>query len=179
MRMAKFADDLFTDLMAEYRPTLEQTELPTPRRKRSAKPIWLTGGFASVAALVTTILLLFTAGAPAYAVTRNPDGTVTLTLNQMAALAQAAAALHAFGAPSAVGCPGTGPIEVVTPGTNTVVIDPRDVPVGQTGVLFAAPRSSGPPRLSWHVVPTHSPDCAELEKALANARKAKSAGGGR
>ncbi len=179
MTMPKFADDLFTDLMAEYRPTLERTELPQPRKKRSTKPIWLTGGFASIAGLVTTALLLFTTGAPAYAVTRNPDGTVTVTLNQMAALAQAAAALHAFGAPRAVGCPGTTPIEMVTPGKNTVVIDPRNIPADQTGVLFAAPDSTGPPQLSWHVVPTHSPDCAELEKALANARKAKAASGGR
>lgn len=179
MTMPKFADDLFADLMAEYRPNLEQTELPEPRKKRSAKPVWLTSGFVTIAALVTTVLLLFTTGAPAYAVTRNPDGTVTVTLNQMAALAQAAAALHVLGAPTAVGCPGTTPIEVVTPGKNTVVIDPRDIPAGQTGVLFAAPDSTGPPRLSWHVVPTHSPDCAELEKALTNARKAKAASGGR
>lgn len=177
--MAKFADQLFTDLMAEYGPDLERTELRELRKKRSAKPIWLSGGVAGVAALVATILLLLTTGAPAYAVTRNPDGTVTVTLNQTAALAQATAALHSLGAPTAVGCVGTAPIEVVTPGTNTVVIDPKKVPPGQLGVLFAVPGAAGPPRLSWHVVPTLAQDCAAVEKALANARKARAANGGR
>ncbi|HJP80113.1 MAG TPA: hypothetical protein VJ914_37930 [Pseudonocardiaceae bacterium] len=161
---------------------MAQTELTRQRnlfRGRSAKPIWLSGSVASVAAVVATILLLLTTGAPAYAVTQNPDGTVTVTLNQAAALAQAAAALHSLGAPSAVGCVGTAPIEAVTPGTNTVVINPKNLTPGQVGVLFAVPRAAGPPRLSWHVVPTLAQDCAAVEKALANVRKAQAANGGR
>lgn len=179
MRMAEFADRLFTDLMAEYRPVLEQTELPEPRTRRSATPVWLTGGLASVAALVTTVLLLLTTGGPAYAVTPNPDGTVTVTLNQMTALSEATAALHALGAPTAVGCPGAGPIEVIEPRTNTVVINPKGIPPGQVGVLFAEPRPAGAPLISWHVVPARTQDCAALAKALANARKAAGISGGR
>ena len=70
--MGEFADQLFTDLMAEYRSTLDATELPAPhRRLRVAKPVWVTSGVASLGALLATALLVFTTGAPAYAVTRT------------------------------------------------------------------------------------------------------------
>jgi hypothetical protein len=173
--MAKFADQLFTDLMAEYRPTLEQTELPEPPRKRPvSKPVWLTSGATALAALVTTVVLLLTTGGPAYAVTRNPDGTVTLTLNQMTALTDAAAALHSFGAPDAVGCQWTTTISGFPPAsTNTVVINPKAIPPGRTGVLVAKPNSSGMPLVTWVVLPSNAQDCAAISKALKNVHAAQ------
>jgi hypothetical protein len=177
--MAKFADQLFTDLMADYRPTLDETELPQPPKKRSAKPVWLTGGFATVVALITTASLLLTTGAPAYAVTRNSDGTVTVTLNQMAALQQAAAALHAMEANPTAVCELDSHSVVFPPyATNSVVVNERMPRTGAEGtVVVAATGPNGPPKVAWVLVAapaTHS--CAALKAALDAARKARSNG---
>lgn len=175
MRMPKFADQLFTDLMAEYRPTLERTELPeSPRKRPVARRVRLTSGATALAALVTTVVLLFTTGAPAYAVVSNPDGTVTLTLNQMGGLTDAVTALHSLGAPDAVGCPMEYTSSAFPPAsTNSVVINPKAIPPGRTVVLVAKPNSVGQPLVNWVVLPGHVPDCVAIWQALENARAAQ------
>jgi hypothetical protein len=178
MTMPKFADQLFTDLMAEYRPTLEQTELARPPMRRSTKPAWLTSGLATLGALLTTILLLVTSGGPAYAVTKNPDGTITVTLNQMAALAQAAAALNKLGPHTAIGCTSSN-ADFPAALPNSVTIDPAELPVDQPIAVVAAPGAAGLPEVTWVELPAHAQGCAEVFTALADARKAAQASGGK
>ena len=165
--MAKFADQLFTDLMAEYRPALDETELPEPHaRRRVAKPVWFSGGFVTIAALVTTVLLVFTTGAPAYAITQNSDGTVTLTLNQLKALAQATAALHSMGRSAAAGCQLNSSAIFSPSSTDSVTIDPKKITSGIEGMLVAATGKDGSPRLGWILVPSSVHNCADLNAAL-------------
>lgn len=171
MTMTEFADQLFTELMAEYRPTLEKTELAQPRAKRSTRPVWLTSGLATLGALLTTVLLLVTSGGPAYAVTRNPDGTITVTLNQLAALTQAAAALNTLGTPTAFGCP-WHEAGFPDPVSNSVTINPRTIPPGNAFAVVAAARQYGPPQISMVILSSPAAGCAALDAALANARKA-------
>jgi hypothetical protein len=175
--MPKFADQLFTDLMAEYRPTLDETELAQPPKKRSTRPVLLTGGFATIVALITTVSLLLTTGAPAYAVTRNSDGTFTVTLNQMAALQQAAATLHAMDANRTAVCELDSHDVVFPPyATNSVVVNERMPRTGVEGtVVVAATSPNGPPKVAWVLVaapPTQT--CAALKAALDAARRARS-----
>jgi hypothetical protein len=166
--MGEFADQLFTDLMAEYRPTLDATELPEPRKRRTvAKPVWLTSGLASFGALVTTLLLVFTTGAPAYAVTQNANGTITLTVNQLDALNQAAAALHPLGAANAISCQLSFDVPEFPPSTtDTVVVDPKEIPPGAMGVLYGQLGPNGKPMVFWTVVPMDgTPACQALNNA--------------
>jgi hypothetical protein len=171
--MADFADRLFDDLMAEYRPTLDATELPAPPRRRAVtKPVWLTSGVATIGALAATLLLVFTTGAPAYAVTENPNGTVTLTLNQLDALTDAAAALHPLGATNVTGCQANQGIKEFPPSTtDSVVIDPKKIPPHSVGVLFARLGPNGKPMVIWTVMPINAtPVCEALNNAVASAR---------
>ena len=168
--MTDFADQLFDDLMAEYRPTLDTTQLPQPRRRRTvSKPVWLTSGAATVGAIAATLLLVFTTGGPAYAVTQNPNGTITLTLNQLDALTAAAAALHPYGATNTTGCRVTNGTTAFPPSTtDSVVIDPKKIPPHSMGVLYGQLGPNGKPLLIWAVEPMNgnSPAC----RALTNAR---------
>ncbi|HEY4455673.1 MAG TPA: hypothetical protein VGN81_15280 [Pseudonocardiaceae bacterium] len=169
--MGEFADQLFADLMAEYRPILDATDLPAPRRRRVTKPVWVSSGVASLGALLAAVLLVFTTGAPAYAVTQNPNGTITLTLNQLTALSDAAAALHPLGATNATGCQvNFGVAQFPSSTTDTVVIDPKKIPPGATGVLYGGLGNNGKPMIMWTIVPMNgTPAC----QALNNARNAR------
>lgn len=163
--MTDFTDRLFDDLMAEYRPTLDATTLSEPRRRRVPKPVWLTSGVGSVGALIATLLLVFTTGAPAYAVTENPNGTVTLTLNQLAALDQAAAALHSLGATYATACQLTA-ADFPPSTTDTVVLDPKKIPPHSRVVLYGQLGPDGKPMVIWTTVPMDGmPACRALNNA--------------
>lgn len=173
--MTDFTDRLFADLMVEYRPTLDATELPEPRKRRMTKPLWLTSGAASVGALTATLLLVFTTGSPAYAVTQNPNGTVTLTLNQLSALGAAVAALHPLGATNATGCPLSVPTsDFPSSTTDSVVIDPK-IPPNSVGLLYGQLGPDGKPMVFWTVTPKDgTPAC----RALNNARNQSASQGG-
>jgi hypothetical protein len=109
--MSKFADQLFDDLMREHAPALAAIRVPTvSKRHLATRPALLTagaGGLAAAAAVGT----LVAGGTPAYAVTRHPDGTVTLAVYQKSGIAGANAKLHQVGAgrvvvvPVESGCP--------------------------------------------------------------------------
>jgi hypothetical protein len=102
--MTKFEDQLLRDLMTEHGALLRQ--LPRPgsepdagttrarRRLRAVRrPVWLATGAGLAAAATATVLTLGSA-APAYAVSRGPDGTVQVSVSGPAGVAGANAALH-------------------------------------------------------------------------------------
>lgn len=92
--MTRFSDQLLDDLMREHGPTLAHTRLPAqPRRRVTARRMLLAGGTLAVAAAIAGTLAARNP-APAYAVTQNPDGTVTLTVRQTSGIAPANAALR-------------------------------------------------------------------------------------
>jgi len=111
--MARFADQLFDDLMREHGSTLAHTRVPAaPNRHPAVRPVLLTAGAGGLAVAATVGYLVATGGGtPAYAVTRNPDGTVTLAVYQESGIAGANAQLRRLGddrvvvVPVESGCP--------------------------------------------------------------------------
>jgi hypothetical protein len=110
--MTKFADQLFDDLMREHGPTLAHTTPPAyPRHHITTRRTVLAGGGALAVAGAVAGALVAGGGSPAYAVTKNPDGTVTLAVYQKSGIAAANARLRQLGdkqvvvVPVEAGCP--------------------------------------------------------------------------
>jgi hypothetical protein len=112
--MTKFADQLYADLMREHGSTLVHTRPPAASRRHIAsRPALLAAGAGGLAVAATVGALVATGGAPAYALTTNPDGTVTLAVYQAPGIAQANAKLQQLGdnvvvVPVEPGCPSLG-----------------------------------------------------------------------
>jgi hypothetical protein len=112
--MTKFADQLYDDLMREHGPLLADTRPPAASRRpvgrRRALLAVGTGGLAAAAVAATVAGLAVGGGSPAYALTANSDGTITLAIYQASGIPQANARLHQLGTdvvvvPIQPGCP--------------------------------------------------------------------------
>ena len=91
--MSRFEDQLFEDLMQRHGHELAQV-----RPVRSLRPALATGVLAAVGAAAVGIGVSGV-GEPAYAVTQHPDGTVTVTLKEIAAAGPTNAELARRGLP--------------------------------------------------------------------------------
>jgi hypothetical protein len=110
--MTKFADQLFDDLMREHGPALVLTA-PRKRGALTRGTTLLAGGvtlaLAAAGAVVGT--LVAGSGTPAYAVTTNPDGTITLAVYYQSGIAGINTKLRQLGdnqvvvVPVGPGCP--------------------------------------------------------------------------
>ncbi len=137
MRMTKFADQLFEDLMREHGQALEHVRLVAhPRRRVATRRVMLVGGGALAVAGAVTGALVAGSGTPAapvagshfaplvrsgnqpYAVRKNPGGTITLAVYQESGIAKANARLRQLGedqvvvVPVEAGCPSLPPLAV-------------------------------------------------------------------
>jgi hypothetical protein len=158
--MTNFADQLFDDLMREHGPTLAHTRLAHtglagPRRHVAARRMLLAAGAGGVAVGATVGALVATSGTPAFAVTKNANGTVTLAVYQKSGIAGANAKLRQLGdgqvvvVPVEPGCPSAGSLpapavsakgELVTvqseKGANgSVTVSAQGIPVGDILVV--------------------------------------------
>lgn len=163
--MTKFADQLFADLMREHGDALRsQPERPAAAaarpRRRAARPAWLTAGIATATGAVAGGLVLFGgAAAPAYAVTQNSNGTLSVSVKQASAIDAANATLKAMGVkvvvvPVRPGCPTLGTLPLGGPGApktpetrisvavsghdgavDSITVDAKGVPSDETLVL--------------------------------------------
>jgi hypothetical protein len=81
--MTKFTDNLWSDLVREHGPTLAHADRPEPRRARRARPRLLAGSTLGLAGVAAALLLALggSAAPPAFAITRNGDGSVLVKLN--------------------------------------------------------------------------------------------------
>ena len=152
--MTKFADELFTDLMAEHGPALERVTPPV--RRMVPRPVWLAAGVVGMAGAVTAGMAVFGSGTPAYAVTPNGDGTVTISINRMDGVDGANGTLRSLGdrvvvVPVRPGCPGSiGSLKAAKPAphqdvrlgvsaqqdqSGTITVDAHGVPAGDTMVV--------------------------------------------
>ena len=97
--MTRFADQLFDDLMREHGSTLAYAKVSTAQKRHpAARPAIMAAGAGGLAVAATVGSLVATGGGtPAYAVTRNPDGTVTLAVYQESGIAGANAELRRLG----------------------------------------------------------------------------------
>lgn len=174
--MTRFADQLFDDLMREHGPELAATRMPAPKR-RVAHPVRLgavAGGVAAVAAGVA--LMVPGGGTPAYAVTANSNGTVSLAVFNQSGISGANAALHKLGkrlvvVPVKSSCPSVtslplvprdttyiplrenvttagGTVTITTPdGGPTFTGSGKDIPKGDVGLILVQSTSNG--TLMW------------------------------
>lgn len=88
-----FKDNLLDDLMQQHGHDVQMPE----QRRRSARPVLVAAAAVAVAG-VATVAITATGGAPeAYAVTKNADGSVTVTIRDIKAVDAANAKLREYG----------------------------------------------------------------------------------
>jgi hypothetical protein len=193
--MTKFADQLFDDLMREHGPALAHTARPlTAKRHVTARRALLAAGGGGVAAAAIVSTLVAGGAAPAYAVTKNPDGTVTLAVYQKSGIAGANAKLRDMGdkqvvvVPVRAGCPGldslpapagapAGRVAVRTSasangpgsgqGDGSITVDAQGIPAGD--ILVVGSETSGDARLTGaRLTSGAAPSCVSLPGVPAN-----------
>jgi len=109
--MTKFADQLYDDLMRQHGSLLADTRPHAASRRHIApRRVLLAAGAGGLAVAATAAGLAAGSGSPAYALTTNSDGTITLAVYQASGIAQANAKLHQLGddvvvVPIRPGCP--------------------------------------------------------------------------
>jgi hypothetical protein len=109
--MTKFADQLYDDLMREHGSLLADTRPHLASRRHIApRRALLAAGAGGLAVAGTVAGLVASSGGPAYALTTNSDGTITLAVYQASGIAQVNAKLHQLGddvvvVPIKSGCP--------------------------------------------------------------------------
>jgi hypothetical protein len=179
--MTKFADQLYADLIQEHGPALAHTRPPaaSPRHIASRRALRATG--AGGLAVATTVgALVAGGGAPAYALTTNPDGTVNLAVYQAAGIAQANTKLHQLGdnvvvVPVRAGCPDISSLRApaVAPKGHlsaqgsenlkdgSVTVNVRGVPAGDIVVVAAQTTARGG-EMATRLTSPPAPGCVSL-----------------
>ena len=92
--MTRFKDNLLNDLMREHGQTLE--DVPEQRR-RSARPLLAAAGVLAIAGAATVAITTSDNTPAAYAVTKNADGSVTVTIKDIKGVDAANAKLREYG----------------------------------------------------------------------------------
>ena len=138
-----FKDNLLDDLMREHGPAME--DVPEQRR-RSARPLLVAAGALAIAGAATVAIT--TNSGEAYAVTKNADGTVTVTISDIKGVGPANAKLREYGirakaVPMSKDCADLDESKMLTgnykiPRTRedgSVTMGPDDLPAGYTVLL--------------------------------------------
>ncbi len=185
--MTKFADQLYDDLMSQHGPMLAGTRPhAASRRPFVARRAVLAAGAGGVAVAATAGALVATSGAPAYAVTTNGDGSVSLAVYQQAGIAQANAKLSQLGdrvvvVPVRAGCPSIrslrppavkekGPITVQGGRSRdgSITVKAWGIPAGDIFVVGAVTATHGKTRISemaGRLTSAPAPSCVSLPTA--------------
>ena len=96
--MSKLEERLWSDLLATHGGDLAMAASPKRREhKRALLPLTATALAIAAVAIVVVLSLSARTATPAYAVTRNPDGTLTVTINELAGISQANEKLERLG----------------------------------------------------------------------------------
>ena len=168
--MGDFKDRLWRDLVREHGAQLAQTERPPAKHGRRARPRVLAGTTLGLAGIGTAVALALGAASstPAFAVTRNHDGTVTVALQRIAAIHDANAKLAGSGLPVKLvrvkaGCVAAARAKALAAlskarpqsiaplrWSGRARFNPRKIPPGKTLVIAAWPAGK-----SVHVSPGH------------------------
>jgi hypothetical protein len=159
--MSKIEDRLWIDLLGQ--PEADRAlaaRQPSGGRKPARRTPLAVGGLVLVGALLAAVLMLTggTSTTPAYAVALNPDGSVTLTLNEVLGVKGANQALKRLGvrvriARIVAGCTATaepihgsgeptyeqlrGMVEPLRTGEGAWIIHPDKIPQGDTILITA------------------------------------------
>lgn len=187
--MSNFEDELWSQLLRErgeqmraapgataaLASSVTAPRPATPRAPRLRRPALLTGSALGIAGLATAGVFALTSTSPAFAVTKNPDGTVAITLSDISDLpalnqklaqdgvsvtavpiSTSCSATGAINNPSGEGMPSTQASQETT---NLVTIDPSQIPSGDIGVLGASQTASGQVTLLFGDTTPPAPSC--------------------
>ena len=187
--MSTFEDQLWSQLLRErgeqmhaapgvteaLAASVTATTPATRRAPHSRRPALLTGSALGIAGLATAGVFAFTGASPAFAVTKNPDGTVAITLSDLSDLPALNHKLAQDGVPVtavpiSTSCSATGAINDPSgesgpstqsgqQETNFVTIDPSQIPSGEIGVLGASQTASGQVTLQFGDTAPPAPSC--------------------
>jgi hypothetical protein len=184
--MSSFEDHLWSDLVREHGDRMRTAPSQTGalaasvtgadagRVRRLRRPALLTGSALGTAgaAVAAVLTLTATTTAPAFAVTDNTDGSITVTLREISALSGlnaefARRGLNARAVPMSSACPTKGFGNALPLATNfnrfTITLDPSEVPDGYTAVVAATQTASGQVELVQGAVPPPVPTCFNTE----------------
>jgi hypothetical protein len=184
--MSTFEDRLWSALVHEHGERMRIH--PTETNPRAHRPAILTGTALAGAGLTAAVVLAFTATTstpPAFAVTDNADGTVTVTLNEVSAITSLNAELAREGidakaVPLTDDCPTRGfPHDMpagTSPSAYTITIVPRDIPAHFTAIVAASENAEGQVSLVQGAWPSPGPACINSTPllspgAIAHAKK--------
>jgi len=150
--MTNFEDNLLRDLMVNHGSELARGGRPRARRV-AFRPGRVVAGMMAVATVATVGLTTLGNSPAAYAVTQNPNGTVTVSIQDIQAIGPANAVLQALGVrakavPMTSDCESLegdvtyrGPFSIVTDANGSVTLG-QNLPVGYT-VLLTVDNSPG------------------------------------
>src|ERR1700733_1939524 len=137
--MSEFEDNLWVTVLREHGDELARTERAAHTHRRASRPQLLAGTTAGLAAMAPAAALLFGASTspPAFAVTRNPNGTITVNLMHRSGIAGANEKLAAMGVRAQIAVPAKTPPKLVCPGGTapTVTFDPKSIPKSRQLVI--------------------------------------------
>lgn len=165
--MTKFEDQLFDDLMRDHGPALAHARPPAAEKRHvTMRRTALAAGAGCAAAGAIAGTLVAGGGSPAYAVTKNPDGTVTLAVYTKSGIAGANARLRDLGddqvivVPTGPGCPpmsslpapavplnGQLSVQVgrdVRGDSGSVTVNAQGIPAGDILVVAVESTTNGP-----------------------------------
>jgi hypothetical protein len=174
--MTAFENRLWSDLVRQHGEGTTLYKLPESTRHRHRRALLGAAAFALVAVLGTVGALTLDGitGRPAYAVNQNPDGTVTVMINELTGVTGANAQLASLGvraeaialdpsctsAVSSVSDPELlGAILAPSDLNVGVTIHPSGIPVGDTLLLAAKQGSSGQVAVRVMLVRDPAPSC--------------------
>ena len=130
--MNEFEDNLWLSVVREHGDELARTGRTVHKHRRAPRPQLLAGSTVGLAAMATAAALLLGAStsSPAFAVTRNPDGTVTVDLMKPSGIAGANERLAAMGVRAQIRALAKQPPTFVCPGGTapTITFDPASIP---------------------------------------------------
>lgn len=175
--MTRFADQLLTDLLREHGATLSTIQRLEPEPVKARHRARVAGALVGAAAAATTGIVLFTGGSPAYALTDNANGSVTLEINRPAGIEEANRAFAARGdrvvvVPVSAGCPDIGTlVGPPSPGSTTtstarengsaIDLDVQGIPAGRTA-LVGVEHSGETAHIGMALISGTAPECVSL-----------------
>jgi hypothetical protein len=130
--MTEFEDNLWLSVVREHGHELARSGRTVHKHRRAPRTQLLAGSALAAAAMATAAALLLAAStsSPAFAVTRNPDGTITVNLMKPSGIAGANEKLAAMGVRAQIAVDTKTPPKLVCPGGTapTITFDPASIP---------------------------------------------------